>query len=90
MTKPSNVFKHPIIVELVVVAIVAIAGSYLTILQASIPRSEVEMKIEKSEEKQMNVVERLDMKQDLILDKLELLQVEVGTIKGKLEEKERK
>ncbi len=90
MTKPSNVFKHPIIVELVVVAIVAIAGSYLTILQASIPRSEVEIKIEKSEEKQMNVVDRLDRKQDLILDKLELLQVEVGTIKGKLEEKERK
>jgi len=78
-----------IIVELVIVAIVAISGSYLTLLQASIPRSEVEEKIEKSEMKQMNAVDRLEMKQDRILDKLEELQIEVGYIKGKME-KERK
>ena len=58
-------------------------------LQASIPRSEVETKIEKSEMKQMNAVDRLEMKQDRILDKLEELQIEVGYIKGKME-KERK
>lgn len=85
-TKPS-VFKHPLVVELIVVAIVAITGSYLTILQASIPRGEVEEKIQFSESRQTKAIERLEDKQDQILNKLEDLQIEVGIIKGKLEGK---
>ncbi len=89
-SKFQKAFKHPLVVELIVVAIVAIMGSYLTILQASIPRSEAEFKIQQSENKQMNAIDKFDRKQDEILNKLENLQVEVGIIKGKLEGSEKR
>ena len=86
-TRPSaakSVFKHPLVVELIAVVVVAIIGSYLTILQASIPRPEVKQMIQDSEQRQTNAVDRLNDKQDQMLEKLEDLQLKVGIIGDRL------
>ncbi len=92
MTLLSNKskFKHPVVVQIGIAIVVAIFSSYLTLLQASIPRNEVNEKIQQSDVKAMNAIDRLDNKQDQILNKLEDLQFEVGVIKGKLEASEKR
>jgi predicted nuclease of restriction endonuclease-like RecB superfamily len=76
-------FKHPIIVQVCIMIAVAIITSYLTIVQASIPRKDAEILVHQSEERAMSAIDRLDKKQDQILDKLEKIQIDVAVIKNK-------
>lgn len=64
--------------------IVAIITSYLTMAQASIPRSEVKSLIERSEDRQRDDVRRLEDKQDKILEKLNDVQIKLGIISDKV------
>jgi hypothetical protein len=87
MTLSPSKFKHPLVVQILIAIAVAVFSSYLTLLQASIPRNEVDSKIKASEERQMNAVEKLETKQDKALEKLEDLQIKVGIIADKLKDK---
>lgn len=75
-----QVFKHPLFVQIIALIVVAIVTSYLTMAQASIPRSEVTKLIERSEDRQRDDIKRLEFKQDKMLEKLEDLQLKLGVI----------
>lgn len=80
LLKKDSSFKHPLIAQIMVMVVVAIITSFLAVAQASISRKDAETLINESETRSIKQIDKLDEKQDLILEKLEDLKIRMAII----------
>jgi hypothetical protein len=78
--KPSFRDKHSSIIQITAAIIVLIVGFYLTKINDAIPRVDAENLVKQSEMRSMSAIDKLNVKQDLMLDKLEKIDRELGVI----------
>lgn len=83
-------FKYPFAVQIIAAIIITIVTSYITVLNASIPRKDAEQLIHESEMRTTKAIDRLDTKQDQIIDKLDDLRERMAIIGERVGAKDKK